>query len=200
MASLFKPRANLIARSATLALVLLAAGLSAGIVVYRDSSWFMLQGLEQPQPVPFSHQHHVAGLGLDCGYCHGVRHDTATMPMPQATVCMHCHSQVWTESEMLAPIREAAASGTSIVWTRVYRLPDHVFFDHSVHLSAGVGCEQCHGDMGQQRLTSPAEALQMQWCLGCHRHPDRAGVPSERASDPAQGRAAEITNCSACHR
>jgi hypothetical protein len=200
MAALFRPRANLIARAVLLAILVLAVGLSAGVVIFRDSAYVTRVDLEVDQPVPFSHRHHVGQLGLECAYCHGVRTDTAKMGMPEAQVCMHCHSQVWTESDVLKPVRDAAATGRPIVWARVYKLPDHVFFDHSVHLGAGIACVRCHGDLGEQALAAAAAPMQMKWCLECHRHPDRAGVPEERVENPRSGRAAEITNCSACHR
>jgi hypothetical protein len=123
------------------------------------------------QLVPFSHQHHVGGLGLDCRYCHGSVEIAANAGMPPSYTCMTCHSQIWTSAPMLAPVRQSMAEDKPLHWRRVYDLPDYVFFDHSIHVAKGVGCSECHGPVDEMRLTYKATSLQMSWCLDCHRDP-----------------------------
>jgi hypothetical protein len=123
------------------------------------------------QPVPFSHQHHVSGLGLDCRYCHTSVEVSSNAGMPSTTICMTCHSQIWTNAAMLKPDRDSLAEDKPLRWTRVYSLPDYVYFDHSIHIAKGVGCTECHGPIGDMALTWKASTLYMSWCLSCHRDP-----------------------------
>ena len=129
------------------------------------------QGIAREQPVPFSHQHHVAGLGIDCRYCHTSVETSNFAGIPPTQTCMNCHSQIWTNAAMLEPIRASFASGRPIVWSRVHRLPDFVHFNHSIHVAKGIGCATCHGRIDRMPLTYQAAPLTMQWCLNCHRHP-----------------------------
>lgn len=130
-------------------------------------------GWAPDQPVPFSHAHHVGGLGIDCRYCHGGVEKTSTAGMPPTHTCMSCHSQVWTNAEMLEPVRHSYQTGEPLEWNRVYALPDFVLFKHNIHVHAGVGCETCHGRVDTMPLTRQAQSLQMQWCLQCHRQPEK---------------------------
>jgi len=124
------------------------------------------------QPVPFSHEHHVAGLGIDCRYCHISVEKSEFADIPPTETCMTCHSQIWNQSEMLAPVRESYRTGQPIQWNRVNDVPDYVYFNHSIHIAKGVGCETCHGRVDQMPLTWKAHTLYMQWCVNCHRHPE----------------------------
>jgi Cytochrome c7 and related cytochrome c len=123
------------------------------------------------QPIPFSHKHHVSGLGLDCRYCHTMVEKSSNAGMPSTAICMTCHTQIWTNAEMLAPDRQSLAEHEPLRWRRVYTLPDYVFFDHSIHIAKGVGCTECHGPIGDMELTWKANTLYMSWCLSCHRDP-----------------------------
>ena len=109
-------------------------------------------GVVRPQPVPFSHQHHVAGLGIDCRYCHTSVENSSFAGIPPTKTCMNCHSQIWTNAPMLEPVRESYRTGKSLEWTRVNDLPDFVYFDHSIHVNKGVGCNTCHGPVDQMPL------------------------------------------------
>ena len=109
------------------------------------------------QPIPFSHRHHVSGLGIDCHYCHTTVEKSSNAGMPSTAICMTCQSQVWTNAAMLSPDRQSLADNAPIRWTRVYTLPDYVFFDHSIHIAKGVGCTDCHGPIGDMALTWKAE-------------------------------------------
>ncbi len=125
------------------------------------------------QPVPFSHQHHVAGLGLDCRYCHTSVETSSFAGIPPTQTCMNCHSQIWTNAAMLEPVRASFRSGQSLHWTRVNDLPDFVYFDHSIHIHKGIGCDSCHGPVDRMPLMYQAKSLQMDFCLDCHRAPQK---------------------------
>ena len=180
------------------------------------SDYLTMVGAPIEQPVPFSHKHHVGGAGIDCRYCHSSVEDSAFAGMPPTETCMSCHSQIWADSPMLEPVRASFRSGEPIRWTRVYQLPDFVYFDHSIHVHKGIGCSTCHGRVDQMPLTLRANALQMDWCLGCHREPERSVRPRESvfqmdykppADQLALGRRLvaeykiqKLTDCYTCHR
>lgn len=124
------------------------------------------------QPVPFSHKHHVGELGLDCRYCHNGVETSASAGLPATEVCMTCHSQLYTNAEMLAPVRASLASGQPLRWQRVNAVPDFVYFNHSIHIAKGVACESCHGNVDDMPLMARAQPLTMEWCLDCHRNPE----------------------------
>ena len=134
----------------------------------------------RPQPVPFSHQHHVAALGIDCRYCHTSVETSSFAGIPPTRTCMNCHSQIWTNAAMLEPVRESYRSGKSLVWTRVNDLPDFVYFNHSIHIAKGVGCNTCHGPVDRMPLMYNYASLQMEWCLNCHRNPEEYLRPRDQ--------------------
>ncbi|MBF5046516.1 cytochrome c3 family protein [Aggregicoccus sp. 17bor-14] len=168
------------------------------------------------QPVQFDHRHHAGDEGLDCRYCHDAVERSASAGLPPTSRCMGCHSQVWNESPLLEPVRASYFSGQSIPWNRVHRLPDFVFFNHSIHVNKGVGCVTCHGRVDSMPLVSQQAPLTMGWCLDCHRNPTPHLRPREAITsmtwrapgDPAEtGRAVQQalhveprTNCTTCHR
>jgi ferredoxin len=170
------------------------------------------------QPVPFSHQHHVGGLGLDCRYCHTAVEHSSYASVPPTHTCMTCHSQLYTNAQMLAPVRQSLATGVPIHWNRVHRLPDYVYFDHSVHIANGVGCTTCHGQVDDMPLMWQAAPLTMSWCLECHRNPGPKLRPQSEIfsttwrppSDAAKAGQAlikayhidpqHLTDCTVCHR
>lgn len=169
------------------------------------------------QPVPFSHQHHVAGLGIDCRYCHTSVEQGSSAGMPATETCMTCHSQVWRDAPVLQPVRESWLLNKPIRWNRVNDLPDHVYFNHSIHVTKGIGCVSCHGETDRMPLTWKAHSLFMRWCLDCHRHPENhlrpvAEVFNQRPGPlPGQPSGADLVrrlnivparldDCSICHR
>src|SRR5215467_3909890 len=171
------------------------------------------------QPVPFSHAHHVGGLGVDCRYCHTTVETSGFANIPPTKTCMNCHSQIWSTSPTLEPVRASFREDKSISWTRVHDLPDFVYFNHSIHVAKGVGCETCHGRVDQMPLTWQENSLQMDWCINCHRNPEKALRPKEFITtmgyQPAGGQEAMgrrlmkeynirstsvLTSCSTCHR
>jgi hypothetical protein len=140
-----------------------------GFVWYYFSPWYTQVGYAPKQPVPYSHRLHAGQLGIDCRYCHvNVERSNVAMVPPTQT-CMNCHSVVKTESARLEPIRKSWKEGTAMEWVRVHKLPDHAFFDHSVHVTAGVGCSSCHGRIDQMDVVRMQQPLSMGWCLECHR-------------------------------
>lgn len=218
MAQLFRPRANALFRGILIGGVLLAAfGALAGNYFLR-STYVTRVGIAPEQPVPFSHEHHVSGLGIDCRYCHTAVETSSFAGLPPTQTCMTCHSQIWTDAPMLRPVRESWRTGEPLRWTRVNDLPDFVYFDHSVHVAAGVSCVSCHGRVDRMPLTKRSRPFHMLECLECHRDPARHLRPREHVFDlawqpsepqPALGhrlleaygiRVEQLTDCSICHR
>jgi len=168
------------------------------------------------QPVPFSHEHHVGGLGIDCRYCHTTVETSSFANFPPTKTCMNCHSQIWNRAPMLEPVRESFRTDKSIRWIKVHDLPDYVYFNHSIHVAKGVGCTTCHGQVNRMPLMWQESSLQMTWCLDCHRHPERFVRPlsevfSVTYKPPAEQlalgrrlvkeyRIQSLTSCSTCHR
>ena len=167
------------------------------------------------QPIPFSHKHHVGDVALDCRYCHATVEHAASAGFPSTQVCLNCHSQLFANAPLLAPLRESEKSGRPIEWARVHRLPDFVYFDHGIHVNKGVACIECHGRVDQMPLMRRVQSLRMDWCVQCHRNPlphlrDPAKVFSMQPlneRDAATVRmlgklqsTQRLTDCSTCHR
>jgi hypothetical protein len=159
------------------------AGLSVlgvlAIMGFDRSRYATDVGVAKRQPVQFSHQHHVSHLGLHCVYCHTSVEVSSFAGIPPTHTCMSCHSQLWVTSPMLEPVRASYRTGESIEWNRIHDLPQYVFFNHSIHLKKGIGCSSCHGRVDEMNLTYKAASLQMEWCLNCHREPEKYIRPRE---------------------
>ena len=218
MGQIFRPYADTVARAILLAvLVMPFAGVAFAYWVSR-SEYVTDQSTTLDQPVPFSHKHHVGGLGLDCRYCHAGVETSAVASVPPTNTCMTCHSQLYTQTAILAPVRTSLAEGHPIHWSKVNKLPDYVYFDHSIHIAKGVGCSTCHGAVDHMPLIRQTAPLTMGWCLDCHRDPAPNLRPATAVFDPdwvapadqaAQGRILlahnqidvnHLTDCSVCHR
>lgn len=211
MANIFSERADLLLRACLVVAGLAALGATGAFFVLGNPRVRPSMGYAPPQPVMFSHEHHVGRLGLDCRYCHAHTEESDFAGLPAAETCMNCHLQLYTTTAMLQPIRDAWASGTPVAWRRVYLVPDFVRFSHKVHVNNGVACVSCHGRMDEQPLTRLSTPMTMGWCLDCHRHPEgnlvsRSDVFSVAATPgAASGQAPHVdrpellTNCSACH-
>jgi hypothetical protein len=137
------------------------------------SSWNTGAYVEREQPVQFSHKHHVGDDGIDCRYCHTSVETSNSAGLPPTKTCMNCHSQIYSDSPYLEPVRRSWKENRPIEWTRVHDLPDFVYFNHSIHVNKGVGCSTCHGRVDEMPLVYQAKSLQMEWCLECHREPER---------------------------
>jgi hypothetical protein len=219
MAQIFHRSTNTISRVSIFGAVFIVAFVLWLIAEINRSSYVTAVDVVREQPIPFSHQHHVGGLGIDCRYCHTSVEKSSFAGIPSTEICMNCHSQIWSTAEMLRPVRDSFRSGTPIRWTRVHNLPDFTYFDHSIHINKGVGCVTCHGRVDQMPLMRQAATLQMEWCLECHRNPEpflrpREFVfsmnwqPSPEQAIPATQLKKQygikspefLTSCSTCHR
>jgi hypothetical protein len=191
-----------------------------GLVLYFLYTSPIVNGMNiaKAQPIPFSHQRHIAGNGLDCRYCHTSVENSNFAGVPPTETCMTCHSQILSDAPMLQPVHQSWKSGESLEWTRIYDVPDFVYFDHSIHIAKGVGCTTCHGEIDQMRITSKAKTLYMAWCLECHKAPEKFLRPLDKVFDvnweaPATQiedglkmveerniNVSQLTDCSICHR
>jgi hypothetical protein len=218
MPQLFRPGADTIARTVLVCILIFPFAFVGIAYAFMRSPYVTGQSVTLTQPVPFSHQHHVGGLGLDCRYCHTSVETGRFAGMPPTSTCMTCHSQLYTNTAMLAPVRESLAEHRPLHWQRVNRLPDYVYFDHSIHIAKGVGCSTCHGAVSRMPLLRQAAPLTMGWCLDCHRNPVSQIRPHSAVFDDnwtapkdqlelGRRRLVEyhiqlehLTDCSKCHR
>lgn len=216
MAQIFHPGANSLVRLSIVGAVVTVAALGVGAGLFARSSFATGVDVARDQPVPFSHKHHVTGLGIDCRYCHTAVEVSSYAGIPPTATCMNCHSQIWVDSPMLEPVRSSWQTGESLQWNRVNDLGDFVYFNHSIHLTKGVGCSSCHGRVDQMPLMAKGETLLMEFCLDCHNAPEkflrpRAEVFNMAWEPPANqlevGRqlvqeygVQSLTSCSTCHR
>lgn len=173
MAQLFKPSANNVAKlslimGAALPLSLFYAGSTAS-----RSPANTKVNVPIDQPIPFSHKHHVFELGIDCRYCHTGVETSAVAGVPPTETCMSCHSQIWTNNPLLKPLRDSYADGTPLKWSKVAKVPEFVFFNHSIHIQRGINCNQCHGPVQEMQITMKGKPFWMSWCLECHKEPER---------------------------
>lgn len=218
MAQLFPKSANKLAPASIVAVLLVAGGAVGSLLALDYAGFNQRRGQTVEQPVPFSHEHHVSGLGIDCRYCHTAVERSASAGVPPTSTCYNCHKLVWNEAPMLEPVRSSYRTGKPLEWTKVHDLPDFTYFNHSIHVAKGIGCATCHGPVDQMRLMRVAQPMQMRWCLECHRNPEKFIRPKEevfnmtwKAKDQETlGRElvkkydvrppAQITSCGTCHR
>jgi Cytochrome c7 and related cytochrome c len=222
MPQIFHHSTNALAKTTIFgAVFVLLAALWITVEISR-SSWNTGQWVEIQQPVQFSHKHHAGDDGIDCRYCHSSVETSASAGMPSTSVCMNCHKQIWADSPYLEPVRASFQTGKPLEWIRVHDLPDYAYFNHSIHVNKGVGCSTCHGRIDQMPVVYQASTLQMEWCLGCHRAPEKFLRDKSRIFDmewPGENRTKKeiehgeelkafyhiqpanvLTSCSTCHR
>src|SRR5215510_201898 len=216
MAQVFPRYTNTLSRATAVGVALfVGAGLWLWARVQR-SPYTSDVRIAKTQPVPFSHEHHVSGIGIDCRYCHTSVETSAFAGIPPAATCMNCHRQIWSDSPMLEPVRESYRTGKALSWVRVHDLPDFAYFNHSIHVARGVGCASCHGAVDRMPLMWQTAPLTMGWCLDCHRNPaphlrpksevfSMAWVPPddqrERGAEVMKAHAIQPPqSCSGCHR
>ena len=216
MSQIFHHSTNTLSKLSIFGAVFALAGGAWLLISVTRSSYVTRVKEAREQAVPFSHAHHVGGLGIDCRYCHTTVEESKFAGIPPTATCMNCHSQIWSDSPMLEPVRASFREDEPLVWWRVHDLPDFVYFDHSAHVNKGVGCTTCHGPVDKMPLMWQEATLLMEWCLECHREPERFVRPQHEVFNVAwqppedqvrQGRALvklyEIqprTSCSTCHR
>jgi len=216
MPQIFHPSTNTFSRVTIFGAVIVIVVLAFVGGSLQRSSYTTEVGTPREQPIPFSHRHHVGGIGIDCRYCHTSVEDAAFAGIPSTQTCMNCHRQIWSTSALLEPVRESFRTDKSLTWIRVNDLPDFVYFDHSIHVRKGVGCATCHGRVDHMPLMWRTQTLHMEWCLDCHRHPEQYLRPRDKVftmdwEPPADQIALgtrlvhdygvnSMTSCSACHR
>ncbi|MDP1569958.1 MAG: cytochrome c3 family protein [Vicinamibacterales bacterium] len=219
MSQIFKQSANAWSKASIFALVFTLLALGWAVMVLQRSDFVTSANQFIAQPVQFSHQHHVGGIGIDCRYCHTSVEVAASAGIPPTKTCINCHSQIWSDSPYLEPVRASFRNDTPLEWVRVHDLPDFVYFNHSIHVAKGVGCETCHGQVDKMPLMLQKASLQMEWCLECHRNPEQFVRPRSEVFtmgyQPASSQAeigpalvkeyniagsSNLTNCSVCHR
>ena len=172
---------NTVSRVAIVAAVMTGGAIPVLAYVINKSPNETLVRQVREQPVPFSHEHHVRGLGVDCRYCHTSVEVSANAGMPPTYTCMSCHSQIWKNAPMLEPVRASLREDKGIPWNKVHQLPDFVYFNHGIHVQKGVGCTECHGRIDHMPLAWKEKPLTMEWCLSCHRNPEQFVRPKEYA-------------------
>jgi Cytochrome c7 and related cytochrome c len=216
MAQIFHRSTNTISRVSVFGGIGIIVVLVATLAAINRSSYVTEVGVARSQPVQFSHKHHVSDDGIDCRYCHTSVEESSFAGIPSTKICMSCHTQIWAESPILEPVRESFRTGKSLEWTRVHNLPGFVYFDHSIHVHKGVGCTTCHGRVDQMPLMWRENTLYMEWCLECHRNPERFVRPRDQVFNmvwqPPSDQIAlgqklvqeykieSLTSCSVCHR
>ena len=219
MAQFFNKSANNIARISIVAAVVLAGVGGLAFEIIARSTYITGHHVEKQQPVQFSHKHHVGDDGIDCRYCHQTVETTASAGMPSTQTCMNCHSQLWADSPYLEPVRASFRDNKPIEWERVHDLPEFTYFNHSIHVAKGVGCSTCHGPIDNMPAVYQENTLQMEWCIACHRAPEKFIRPKkeifnmqwqdgdidtadrEKLKADYRIRSKEMmTSCSTCHR
>jgi hypothetical protein len=180
MAQLFHPSFNTIGKWLPVGMVLILSAAACADYLYFGSSWVTGKERFVDQPVPFSHLHHVRGLGIDCRYCHTTVETSSFAGYPPTKTCITCHSEIFRDAPMLAPVRDSWRSGMPMRWNRVNNVPGYVFFDHSTHVQNGIGCSSCHGNVALMPMMQQAASLRMAWCLDCHRQPEKYLRPRDQ--------------------
>jgi hypothetical protein len=219
MSQIFHRSTNTYSRLTIFGSLFILALLVWALATINRSRYVTEAGIVRMQPIQFSHAHHVGGLGIDCRYCHTTVEESAFANIPSTQTCMNCHAQIWADAPILEPVRSSFRTGESLRWTRVHNLPGFVYFDHSIHVRQGVGCATCHGPVDRMPLMYQHASLNMAWCLGCHRQPERYLRPREEvfnmAWQPDEPQLAlgrrlaqaynlapveQLVSCSTCHR
>jgi hypothetical protein len=218
MGQLFPRNANLLVRLSIFGILLVVVELTLILGVYFRSNYFRQINVAVQQPVPFSHQLHNGVLGIDCRYCHVSVAVSSFANIPATETCMTCHSQIKSNSPKLALVRESYATGQPVAWVKIHKVPDFVYFNHSIHINKGIGCSNCHGQVNNMPVIWQTQPLYMGWCLNCHRNPEKYIRPRDQvfnmnyAPPPDQLQVgsdlvkkygvnkAQLTNCAICHR
>ena len=218
MPQIFHRSTNTLAKLSIFGSIFVLLFVTWAVAEINRSSWNTGAFDEREQPVQFSHKHHTGDDGIDCRYCHSTVETTATAGMPPTQTCMNCHSQIWSDSPYLEPVRASFRENKPIEWERVHDLPEYVYFNHSIHVNKGVGCSSCHGDVANMPSVYQENTLQMEWCLSCHRNVENNVRPkseiyntswvNDQTKEEKEALAKQyrlrpsemLTSCSTCHR
>jgi hypothetical protein len=222
MSDIFPKWTNRLPLMIIVGVVLLGSAVTAGCWYYFTNKYTNV-GYMPLQPVAFSHSIHADQLGVDCRYCHNAVEKLWFSNIPASSVCMNCHTVVLKDDPKLALVRESYATGKPIPWIQIHKLPDYVYFNHSVHVNRGISCVECHGQINKMDEVYQAKPLSMSFCLDCHRNPAAHLRPADKITDldwkwsanPAEAaemqklngqkfahdwKVESLQNCSACHR
>ena len=179
-------------------LVLVSAILLLLVSAYFAYGWMMQigvdQGYEPVQPIHYSHRIHAGENGIDCKYCHSAARVGKHSNIPSLNVCMNCHKNISEVAETTATeehskafydgeiaklydavgwdksLQKYTGKTKPVKWVRIHNLPDHVYFNHSQHVTvAGVECQTCHGPVEEMEIMKQHAPLTMGWCINCHR-------------------------------
>lgn len=216
MSQIFPKSANAWSKASIFAVLGLVVTLGAAVGVLQRSDFVTTANTNREQPVQFSHQHHVGGIGIDCRYCHSSVEVSYSAGIPPTKTCINCHSQIWSTSPYLEPVRSSFRDDKPLQWLRVHDLPDFVYFNHSIHVAKGVACTTCHGPINKMPLMYQGMPLTMKWCLDCHRDPVKNLRPREEVTNVLWQPPADLAakqkewalanhvqskvSCSNCHR
>ena len=216
MPQIFRRSANTLSKVSLAGVLMLVGSLILLAMILGRSSYATRQQIFVEQPVQFSHIHHVVDDGIDCRYCHTSVETSSFAGIPPTKTCMNCHSQIWANAPILEPVRASFRDDQPLQWTRVHDLPDFVYFNPTIHEKKGMGCETCHGRIDQMAGIRQVNTLQMEWCLECHRSPEKFVRPREAVFtmgyEPAgdqleigrklvqEYKIQSLTACSTCHR
>jgi hypothetical protein len=216
MPQIFRRSANTLSKLSLFGILSLVGGLILLMMVLGRSSYTTRANEFVEQPIQFSHLHHVTDDGIDCRYCHTSVETSPFAGIPPTKTCMNCHSQLFTTEPILEPVRASFREDKPLHWVRVHDLPDFVYFNHSIHVKKGMGCETCHGRVDQMPLMEQVNSLQMEWCLNCHRNPQNYVRPRSEITTmgykPSVPQSVigpqlvkeyginSLTSCSTCHR
>ncbi len=219
MAQVFHRAANNVAKISIVVAIVLAGVAGFAYTQIARSSYLTGRYVEKQQPVQFSHKHHVGDDGIDCRYCHTAVETSSSAGIPPTQTCMNCHTEIWSDSPYLEPVRASFRENKPIEWERVHDLPEYAYFNHSIHIAKGVGCSTCHGQIDNMPAVYQQNTLQMEWCLQCHRAPENYIRPKSEIynmqwqdnnltaeerlqlkSDYKIRSQEMLTSCSTCHR
>jgi hypothetical protein len=139
-------------------------------------------GFSPSQPVQFSHKAHIEKYGMKCIFCHYNAEKNEFSNIPSTHACMTCHVALRNESDLIKPLNLSQDRDSTLVWKRLYRLPDFVHFSHKAHLRVGIDCSSCHGSVELTDSLSQIRRLTMKQCLACHREPEKYIMPARDVS------------------
>jgi hypothetical protein len=166
------------------------------IAIQKKEKHRKRQTEKYPQPIDFSHKLHAGDHKINCLHCHFGAERSRHAGIPPANVCLNCHSQIKIDSHEIKKIHEAVQNKQPIIWKKRHDLPDHVYFNHSAHVKAGVSCQTCHGAVETMKQP-PVRKIQMGWCVNCHREEDLK--KSHEKLTPARTKNITKLDCARCH-
>ncbi len=158
-----------------------------GDTVDNSSQSSLSKGYKPIQPIPFSHVAHADKRQINCEFCHSAARRSTSAGIPPLNTCMGCHRFVRTDKDAIKLITQKTEKNEPMEWIKVNDLPDFVRFSHMPHVSKGVTCQTCHGDVQKMEVVEQFAPMQMGWCLDCHR------------TEQKKSHKTTLTACQTCH-